>query len=375
MKKILITGGAGFIGSHVTDFLIEKGHDVRILDNLESQIHGGEKPDYINPKAEFIKGDISNIDVWKKSLDKVDTIIHLAASTGIGQSMYQPLKYLNSNIIGTTILYELLLNNPEIRKNIKKIIVASSKTIYGEGSYKCKNHGVIYPEQRTIEQLKKREWELKCPHCDEEMEPVGIKEEKPPQNLSIYALSKYSTERIAMMFGNAFQIPTIAFRGFSCYGPRQSLSNPYTGVCSIFISRIKNNNKPIIYEDGKQLRDYVYVEDFATAIFLALEKGNKIDSYNVGTGVPVSLIDVVKTINDIMGLEIEPEITGEFRVGDNRHDFADISKINKDLGFRPRFTFRKGIEGLIEWSKDKETTDKFGQVEKERKKYFGGLAK
>lgn len=373
--KVLVTGGAGFIGSHVTDLLIEKGHDVRILDNLETQIHGGKKPDYVNTKAEFIKGDISSMDVWKKSLENVDAVIHLAASTGIGQSMYQPLKYLSSNIIGTTILYELLLNNPDIKKSIKKIIVASSKTIYGEGSYKCKTHGVIYPEQRTIEQLKKKEWELHCPYCNEEMEPVGIKEDKPPQNLSIYALSKYSTERIAMMFGNAFQIPTTAFRGFSCFGPRQSLNNPYTGVCSIFISRIKNNNQPVIYEDGKQLRDYVYVEDFATAILLALEKGNKTDSYNVGTGVPVNLMDVTKTIAGVLGSDIEPKITGEFRVGDNRHDFADVSKIKKDLGFKPKFTFRKGIEELIKWSQDIETTDKFGQAEMERKKYFGGLIK
>ncbi len=373
--KVLVTGGAGFIGSHVTDLLIEKGHEVRILDNLDVQIHGGKKPDYTNHKAEFIKGDISSMDLWKKSLESIDAIVHLAASTGIGQSMYQPLKYLSTNVIGTTMLYELLLNNPEIKKNIKKIIVASSKTIYGEGSYKCKTHGVVYPEQRTIEQLKNKEWELRCPCCNEEMEPVGIKEDKPPQNLSIYALSKYSTERIAMMFGNAFQIPTTALRGFSCYGPRQSLNNPYTGVCSIFISRIKNNNQPIIYEDGKQLRDYVYVKDFANAIFLALEKGSKTDSYNVGTGVPVSLIDVVKTIADVLGSDIEPKITEEFRVGDNRHDFADISKIKKDLGFKPSFTFNKGIEELIKWSQDIDTVDKFGQAEVERKKYFGGLIK
>jgi dTDP-L-rhamnose 4-epimerase len=370
--KVLITGGAGFIGSHTTDLLIEKGYDVRVLDNLEPQIHGGKKPDYLNPKTEFINGDINNTDVWQKSLLGVDAVIHLAAMTGIGQSMYRPSYYLNTNVIGTSKFYNLLLDNPKIRNNIRKIIVAGSKTIYGEGAYKCKTHGIVYPNQRTLEQLNKKEWEVCCPLCNENMEPIGIKEDKPPQNLSIYALSKYATEKIAMMFGNAFQIPTTVFRAFSCYGPRQSLNNPYTGVCSVFISRIKNNNPPIIVEDGKQLRDYIYIEDMARANLLALEKGNETEIYNVGTGNPTNVLTVAKTIINALGSNIEPVITQEFRVGDNRHDFADISKIEKGLGFKPKWTFKRGIEELVKWSQNIKATDKFDIAESERKKYFGG---
>jgi dTDP-L-rhamnose 4-epimerase len=369
--KILITGGAGFIGSHTTDLLINKGFKVRILDNLEPQVHGNKVPGYLNPEAEFMRGDITNLKTWKKALQDIDAVIHLAAMVGVGQSMYQPLRYLRANTIGTANFYKVLVENEELRKNIQKVIVASSKSIYGEGAYKCSSHGVVYPELRPIEQLRQKDWEVHCPYCNEYVKPVGITEEKPAQNLSVYALSKFDTERLALMYGHAFQIPTIAFRYFNVYGPRQSLSNPYTGVAAIFMSRIKNGNQPIIYEDGKQVRDFVYVEDIARANLMALEKADSVDVFNVGTGKPTSILEVAETLIEIYDANIEPKITQEFRFGDNRHDFADITKIRKKLGWEPKWSLKRGFEKLVEWGETEEAVDMFEKAELERRKYLG----
>src|SRR3989338_5929054 len=298
--KILVTGGAGFIGSHTVDFLIEKGYDVRIVDNLIDQVHHGKKPSYLNPKAEFIKGDVSNLVSRKKWLQDVEVVIHLASMAGIGQSMYEPSIYCNANIQGTANLYDTLIKKPDVRKKIKKIIVASSKTIFGEGAYKCKEDGVIYPELRPLAQLKKKDWELHCPKCGNVMQTIPIPEEKPHQCLSVYALTKYATEKLSLMYGYTLNIPTIAFRYFSVFGARQSLSNPYTGVCSIFLSRIKNNQKPIIFEDGNQTRDFTYVEDIARVNLLALEKAKDTAVYNVGSGKGVSIKHAASTIGEAL---------------------------------------------------------------------------
>lgn len=369
--KVLVTGGAGFIGGHTVDLLIEMGYEVRVLDNLEPQVHSGKKPNYLNLDAEFIMGDITKKEDWLKALKNIEAVIHLAAMVGVGQSMYQQVRYLSTNTIGTAKFYELLANNPEIRKNIQKIVVASSKSIYGEGAYKCETHGTVYPGLRPIEQLKRKDWEVRCPICNEYVIPVAITEEKPPQNLSVYALSKYDTERMALIYGHAFQIPTVVFRYFNVYGPRQSLNNPYTGVCAIFLSRIKNNNPPIVFEDGKQLRDFIYVEDIARANLLALEKAKKTDVYNVGTGNATSLLKIIKIMVDIMDVNIQPNITEEFRIGDNRHDFSDITKIRKDLRFEPRVSLKEGFKKLVEWSESEEAVDKFEIAERERKKFLG----
>jgi len=368
--KVLITGGAGFIGSHTTDLLIEKGFDVRIFDNLESQVHGTTKPEYLNSKVETVFGEIGNKDQLKKVLTGVDVVIHLAAMVGVGQSMYQPTKYLNVNTIGTSNIYEVILENPEIKRNIQKIIVASSKSIYGEGAYKCEDHGIVFPNPREIKQLKEGNWEVYCTKCEKHVKPIGITEDKPAQNLSTYALSKYDTERIAINFANALGITTIAFRYFNVYGPRQSLNNPYTGVAAIFLSRLKNNNQPIVYEDGEQIRDFIYVEDIAQANLLAIEKAEKTDIYNVGTGEQTNLIKIVSSFSNLLGKNIQPSIINEFRAGDNRHDYADISKIQKDLGFKPKWKIDQGFEKLIEWADKQNAVDKFEQAEKERQKYF-----
>jgi len=369
--KILITGGAGFIGSHTADLLIENGHQVRVMDIFDRQIHQGKRPEYLNKKCEVVEGDVRNADAWKKNLAGIDVIIHLAARTGIGQSMYEPASYSDHNINGTAMLYDVLLKNPDLKKGIKKIVVASSKTVYGEGAYRCKSHGTVYPETRSIEQLKKGDWEAHCPQCGEPMEPIGIKEEKPPQTPSVYGMTKFATERLAVMFGEALSIPTIAFRWFSAYGPRQSLSNPYTGVCSIFLSRLKNRNQPVIFEDGKQLRDYVFIKDVAKSNLLAVKHLERSGVYNIGSGKPADLVEVSDTLAELLGSDIRPKFNGEFRAGDTRHDYADISKAKRDLGFKPDWSLKDGLRQLIDWGETQKAEDRFLEAERERKEKLG----
>ena len=366
--KILVTGGAGFIGSHTVDLLIEEGYDVRIVDNLLEQVHQSKIPSYLNKKAEFIKADVSELNLWEKFLEDVDVVIHLASMAGISQSMYEPASYCNSNIMGTANLYETLIKNPEIRKQIKKIIVASSKTIYGEGAYNCEEHGLIFPDLRPLEQLQKKDWELHCPKCGKIMKAVPIPENKPDQSRSVYAVTKYATEKLSLIYGDTLDIPTIAFRYFSVFGNRQSLSNPYTGVCSIFISRIKNGQQPVIFEDGNQIRDFTYVKDIARVNLLAVEKAEETAVYNVGSGKGVSIKQVAVTIGEVIGKNVEPKITNDFRYGDTRNDLSDNSKIERELHFKVEYSFKEGIKKLVDWSKTAEAVDKFEEAEKERKK-------
>jgi len=370
--KVLVTGGAGFIGSHTVDLLVKNGYEVIILDNLETQVHRNKKPEYLNQEVNFILGDVTDTKLWKKILNDVDAIIHLAAMVGVGQSMYQPVRYINVNTLGTAKLYETLINNPNIRKKIQKIIVASSMSIYGEGAYECKSCGIIYPGLRTKEQLEKRDWEIHCPKCGEYVKPIPVNEVKPPLNLSTYALSKYDQEKMSLNYGFALKIPTVALRYFNVFGPRQSLSNPYTGVCAIFSSRIKNDNPPIIYEDGKQTRDFIYVEDVARANLLCLEKFNGVDVFNIGTGKSMNILQIANTLIEVHESKVEPMITNEFRLGDVRHAFGDVSKISRKLGFVAKTSLKKGFENLIEWSESQEATDRFEEAEKERRKFFGG---
>lgn len=369
--KVLVTGGAGFIGSHTADMLVENGYKVRIVDNLVEQVHFYKKPKYLNKKAEFVKGDVSDLSSWKKWLKGADVVVHLASMAGLAQSMYEPRKYCGSNIIGTSGFYETLVKNPRLRKSVKKIIVASSKTIYGEGAYKCKEHGMVFPGLRTLEQLQKRDWELHCPHCSRTMEAAPIPEEKPPQCLSVYALTKYTTEKLALMYGSTFGIPTAAFRYFSVFGPRQSLSNPYTGVCSIFISRIRNRQQPVIFEDGNQVRDFIFVEDVARANLLAVKKQEFSGAYNVGSGIGQSINKVASTIGKVLGSKIKPYVTNDFRYGDTRNDLSDNTKIMRSLNFKPKYSFEQGIRKLVEWSKETEAIDTFEKAEMERKRLLG----
>ncbi len=369
--KVLVTGGAGFIGSHTIDTLVSKGYDVRVFDIIEPQVHGNKKPDYLNENVEFIFGDVRDKKQWKDVLDGVDAIIHLAAMVGVGQSMYQPVRYLTTNTIGTANLFEVLIENPEIRKHIQKIIVASSKSIYGEGAYKCDAHGNVYPNPRETNQLKNKDWDVHCPYCSEYVKSIGNTEEKPVQNLSIYALSKYDTERISLDFGMTFDIPVTAFRYFNVYGPRQSLNNPYTGVTAIFLSRIKNNNPPVIFEDGAQTRDFIYVEDIVNANLLALEKADGVDVFNVGSGEPISILEIAKVLIELSDSKVDVDLTQQFRAGDNRHDFSDISKIKKELGFKPKRSIKDGFQKLVNWAQTQEAVDRFKETEEERVRYLG----
>lgn len=370
MSNVLVTGGAGFIGSYTVDKLVEEGYNVTVLDNFERQVHVGKKPDYLNKRANYIKGDVRYKSDWLKSLRGCEYVIHLAAAVGVGQSFWEASKYLAVNTVGTSNLFEILIKNREIAGSIKKIVVASSKSLYGEGTYTCKEHGLFSPQQRKIASLRKRDWEVKCPVCGRETEPVGITEDKQPQNSSPYAMSKYDTEKIALDYRDVLGIPTVTLRYFNAYGPRQSLNNPYTGVLAIFLSRLKNNNSPFLYEDGKQMRDYVYVEDIARVNTFALERGEGV--YNVATGKGTSLLRIVELLNEFLGMSIEPEVSEKFRVGDNRHDFGNIDRLTMDFGSLNFTRLEDGIKKLVKWGKINEAKDYFLKQEKERLKFVGG---
>ena len=368
MEKVLVTGGLGFIGSHTVDKLVNEGYEVSVLDSLERQVHLGRMPAYKNRNADYIIGDIRFKKHWIKALTRVDYIIHLAGAVGTGQSFWQPRKYLSINTIGTATLFEILEHDKKIRDKIKKIVVASSKSINGEGAYKCKKHGIIIPESRDIENLKKHKWDHFCPKCGSPLDPLPLTENKPVQNPNPYSLGKYTTENMALQYSKLLNIPTVAFRYFNVYGPRQSLNNPYTGVLAIFLSRLKNGNPPVLFEDGKQLRDYIYVDDVATANVKALKKGS--GCYNLGTGKPTSLVEIVAYLNKALGTNIKPVISEEFRIGDNRHDYASTDKFMTDFGLTKFVHLEDGIKRLIDWSSGEEPRDSFEKQERERLKYL-----
>ena len=370
MTRVLVTGGMGFIGSHTVDHLVSDGFDVIVIDNLERQVHHRGKPPYLNSKARYIQGDVRSNRVLHRVLNEVDYVIHLAAAVGVGQSFWQVRKYIDTNIGGTATLYELLLKDGRARKRIKKIVIASSKSIYGEGAYLCKHHGSVYPATRPVSQLKKHLWDVTCPKCGNSMEARGIDEAKPPQNLSPYALSKYATETLSIDYALLTGIPTVAFRYFNVYGPRQSLSNPYTGVVSLFLSRLMHSRPPIVFEDGNQTRDFVFVRDVAKLNLEAL-KAKAEGIFNLGTNTPTSLLTIAGILAGLSHSNIEPEVPGQFRPGDNRHDFADNSKLMKAFP-RTRFTpLKSGLEELLEWSHTQKTVDLSRRENMERKRYFG----
>lgn len=343
--NILVTGGCGFIGSHLVDKLIAEKHNVMVLDNLEQQVHNGKMPAYANPKAEYIIGDVRDEGILKKSLDDIEIVFHEAAVVGVGQSMYQIRKYVDANSTGTANLLDAIVSG---NYGIKKIIVASSMSIYGEGAYECKDCGIIYPELRPTEQLKNREWEMRC-NCGKTAKPIPTPETKPTRPTSVYAITKKDQEELFLTVGRSYGIPAIALRYFNVYGTRQSMDNPYTGVAAIFSSRIKNDNPPAIFEDGLQSRDFISVHDIVRANLTALKNNNmNYDFFNVGTGRQVSIKHVAETLAGLYGKNIKPEIVGKFREGDIRHCFADITKI-KRFGFEPGVTFENGMKELAEW--------------------------
>lgn len=363
MEKVLVTGGAGFIGSHLVDELVRRKYSVRVLDIFEEQVHQGKKPDYLNKSCEYIKGDVRKVKDLKKSLDGVSVVFHLAAQVGVGQSMYQIEKYVSHNTLGTAILMEYIISN-RARLKIRKIVVASSMSIYGEGAYRCGKCGAAEPVERDAKNLKKKIWEYFCPKCSRRLRPVATDEEKTLRSNSIYAISKKDQEEIVLNLAKAYKLPAVALRLFNVYGPRQSLSNPYTGVCAIFQSRIKNDNPVLVYEDGLQTRDFVSVEDIAAANILAMNSERCDYRYfNVGTGKPTSVLDIAKTLSRLYGKELKVVIKNEYRIGDIRHCFADISKI-REIGFKPSVNFDDGMREMVEWGKRARSVDMVNEADR-----------
>lgn len=350
-KKILITGGAGFIGSHLTDMLIEKGHDVYVYDVLEPQVHGSVKniPEYLNKKAHFIHHDVRNQDALFSAIKDIQVVYHLAAAVGVAQSMYQVDKYMDINGTGTARVLDVIVNK---YPKLEKMVVASSNTIYGEGRYKCIDCGLMSPSLRENMQLDKNDWELNCPTCGKKMIPVPTDEQKSSQCTSIYALSKKLQEDMVIMLGKTYGINTTACRFFCVYGSRQALSNPYTGVCAIFSTNLLNGNAPTIYEDGFQTRDFVHVKDIAQGLVLTMEKPEaKHEIFNIGSGKAVTVNHVANTLAQYINPAIKPKITQKYRSGDIRHCYADISKISSKLGYSPKYDFDSGIKEVVDWVK------------------------
>src|SRR5262245_5559745 len=358
--QILVTGGAGFIGSHLVDALIARGHRVRVLDALSPQVHVMGEPAYLNQEAEFIHGDVCDARLVEDALDGVDVVYHEAAEVGVGQSMYEIQKFVRANDLGAAVLLEALVKR---RSQIRKLIVASSMSIYGEGACRNAAGAVVYPAIRPASQLAERRWESICPTTREILTPIGTSEEKQLDPTSVYAVTKQDQEQFCLVVGRAYGIPTVALRYFNVFGTRQSLSNPYTGVCAIFASRLLNDQPPVIYEDGEQTRDFVHVSDIVQANLLALETDRAdYQAVNVGTGRATSVKEVMKMLADGLGKKIDPEITGKYREGDIRHCVADIARARALLGYEPKVSIEQGIPELLEWVKRQEASDKVAQA-------------
>ncbi len=365
-KHILITGGAGFIGSHLADALLADGHQVRILDNLCSQVHGASRtpPDYLAGNVEFVRGDVRDKHIVDAALEKIEVVFHFAARVGVGQSMYEIREYTDVNNLGTAVLLESLLHR---KTKLEKFIVASSMSIYGEGMYwPEENHA---PAFRDLNQLKEGNWELTREKTV--LSPIPTPESKQPMLSSVYALSKYDQERLCLMIGQAHQIPTVALRFFNVYGTRQSLSNPYTGVLAIFASRYLNDKPPIMFEDGYQRRDFVSVHDVVQACRLAMNNPQVVhEVFNVGSGENYTVRTVAELISRELGKEhIEPHISGKYRVGDIRHCFADISKARRQLGYEPQISLKDGFRELAEWLQGQIAVDRVDQATEELEKH------
>ena len=359
-KKILITGGAGFIGSHLADHLLARGFNVRVLDNLSPQVHGsgGTRPVYLNEDVELERGDTRDPNVIKEALKDIHAVFHFAARVGVGQSMYEVADYTSVNNQGTANLLQVLMEHP-----VERLIVASSMSLYGEGLYKSPDGRLVAGRERSIEQLQARDWELR--NADRQvLEPVATPETKPPNLASIYALSKFDQEQMCLIFGRAYRLPTVALRFFNVYGTRQALSNPYTGVLAIFASRLLNDKAPLIYEDGLQRRDFVSVKDIAQACRLALEVPQAAGNvFNVGSGRNFTISEIAEKISEAMGKSsIEPQITGKYRVGDIRHCFADITRAKEVLGYEPQVQFEDGLLELVQWLEGQQAVDRVDQA-------------
>jgi dTDP-L-rhamnose 4-epimerase len=360
--KTLVTGGAGFIGSHVVRELTRRGDQVVVLDSLEEQVHGGETPD-LPPSVDLVVGDVGDRAAADRALAGVDRVIHLAAAVGVGQSMYEIAHYTERNTMQTAIFLERLVAQ---RPLPTRLVVASSMSIYGEGEYECPEHGRMAPAPRPEGQLLARQWELACATCGSELAPVGTREDKALIPTSIYAITKRDHEELCLVTGAAYGIPTVALRFFNVYGPGQALSNPYTGVAAIFASRLLNGRPPVIFEDGEQARDFIHVSDIARAIMLSLESepatGHAI---NLGTGRPSTVLEIAHALAQGLEADIEPIRNGQYRAGDIRHCVADVQRARDLLGFEAATTLEDGMRALLEWLADQEAVDRVDDATRE----------
>jgi dTDP-L-rhamnose 4-epimerase len=345
-ERVLITGGAGFIGSHLADELLAQGYRVRALDALVDQVHvgGARRPEYLDPEVELVVGDIRDADVVRQALGGVDAVVHFAARVGVGQSMYELAEYTSANTAGTAVLLQAVLDRP-----VRKLLVSSSMSVYGEGAYETDDGARVDASERTAEQLAGGRWDP-VDETGQPLRPVPTPETKQPALASVYALTKYDQERLCLIFGSAYGLPVVALRFFNTYGTRQALSNPYTGVLAIFASRLLNGKPPLVFEDGLQCRDFVAVSDVARACRLALEaEGANGHAINIGTGRGVAVLEVAEKLAATLGAQMTPEITGRFRAGDIRHCFADVTLARDVLGYEPHVELEQGVAELAEW--------------------------
>jgi dTDP-L-rhamnose 4-epimerase len=353
--QVLVIGGAGFIGSHTVDALLQQGHAVRVADNLDSQVHPkGEPPEYLNRAAEFAQVDLRDIAALRKAVAGVDAVFFFAGAVGVGDSMYRIRHYAEANLMGAANFLEILAND---RHSIQKVVLSSSVTVYGEGKYRCPKHGVVFPTLRSAEQIAARQWEPVCAvddgnrKCGQQLEALPLDEEKPLAPQSVYAITKQNQEQMFLTVGRTYHVPVAVLRYFNVLGTRQALSNPYTGVAKIFAASLAHGEAPILYEDGLQSRDFVHVRDVVQANLLALEKHEaNHEIFNVGTGRPASVMEVAAALAKIQNFRGELKASGRCRAGDVRHCWADISKIRTRLGYEPRSVFPLGLEDVVEWT-------------------------
>jgi dTDP-L-rhamnose 4-epimerase len=350
LRSILVTGGAGYIGSHLVDGLVAREYRVTVLDNLVPQVHrSGTWPSYANPKATYVRGDVRDRAVFEPLVLDADAVVHFAAAVSVGQSMYQVDRYVDVNTRGTALLLDILVN---AKHHVEKVIVASSIGVYGEGAYHCAAHGMVAPAIRPEAQLAARDWEQRCPVCHEHVTSVPTPEHKALYRDNIYSMTKYHQEEMVLLIGKTYGIPAVAPRFFNVYGPRQSLSNPYAGVAAIWLSRLLNGHQPIVFEDGGQLRDFVSIHDVVDCLTLMLETaGTDYLPVNVGSGEVVTILDIGRTLSRLLGTTIEPQVTETGRKFDIRHNTADIALARERLGFAPKVSLDQGFSELIEWAR------------------------
>jgi dTDP-L-rhamnose 4-epimerase len=349
IRTVLVTGGAGYIGSHLVDRLVAREYAVTVLDNLEPQVHrSGTWPTYANPAARYVRGDVRDRARFEPLVLEADAVVHLGAAVSVGQSMYQVDRYVDVNTRGTALLLDILVN---ARHHVQKVIVASSIGVYGEGAYECAVHGTVAPGIRPAAQLAERDWEQRCPICRATVRSIPTPEDKALYRDNIYSMTKYHQEEMVLLIGKTYGIPAVAPRFFNVYGPRQSLSNPYAGVAAIWLSRLLNGKPPVVFEDGGQLRDFVSIHDVVDCLMLMLENpGADYLPVNVGSGTTVTILDIARLLNRLLGTSIEPHVTQTGRTFDIRHNTADITRARQALGYSPAVSLEQGFAELIEWA-------------------------